>query len=669
MRAFIVRPFGQKEGIDFDQIDQLLIGPALHAIGANGSTTEELVHQGNIREDMFALLLRYDLVIADVSIHNANVFYELGVRHALRDRHTFLIRCKKDEVPFDLRTDRYLEYDAADPQAALPRLIEGLRQTVASDRADSPVFKLVAGVQAQDWTRFLDVPREFTEEVVRAAKQRRNGDLDLLAGEVTGLEWEFEGLRQIGRELYSLQFNASAKAVWERVAAIKEDDAEAWGLLAGIHERLGDPANSDRALERVLGLPALEPDKRAELFALRGRNHKRHWIEDWQGIEGLNERRKAALVSSCLTSACQDYEEAFKGNLNNGAAGLNALALLVVRTELAGVAELAGEWANLFDTDQQAKDQLRELQDRRKDLEVVVRCSLEAAKERVALGERDIDAEIGLAELHCLAGQAPARVARAYCQALTDEPTFDFASVRQELGIFDRLGLLGASPAAALAQLVEIERKLDGTTIRSGRPPYARVLLFTGHMIDEPGRSRPRFPADAEQTVREWMRGAVEKEVKAANGPVLAIAGGACGGDILFHEVCAEFKPMVYARLYLSMPPEVHVPDLVAAGGGSWVDRFYRLCPGDAKQSVRILGESKEMPRWLRDRPHYGPWQRSNAWMLCNALLHGAPKVKLIALWDGEPDGGQDGTADMVELARTRGIEVIRLDTSRLRAV
>ena len=62
-----------------------------------------------------------DLVIADISIHNANVFYELGIRHALRDKRTFLIKSKEDkakesesketEVPFDLKTDRYLAYD------------------------------------------------------------------------------------------------------------------------------------------------------------------------------------------------------------------------------------------------------------------------------------------------------------------------------------------------------------------------------------------------------------------------------------------------------------------------------------------------------------------------------------------------------------------------------
>src|SRR6186997_2505853 len=108
-RAFIIRPFGTKAGVDFDAIEEKLIQPALAQIGVAGSTTTEIVEQGNIREDMFRLLVCADLVIADISIHNANVFYELGIRHGVRPNATFLLRAKSDrKYPFDLQTDRYL---------------------------------------------------------------------------------------------------------------------------------------------------------------------------------------------------------------------------------------------------------------------------------------------------------------------------------------------------------------------------------------------------------------------------------------------------------------------------------------------------------------------------------------------------------------------------------
>src|SRR5579863_2065821 len=128
MQAFVVRPFGIKNGIDFDNVHAKLIDPALKGAEINGGTTGSIMEAGNIRADMFQLLLLADLVIADISIHNANVFYELGIRHALRPRQTYMIRGAvtkpkeqqgpEDQVPFDIATDRYLQYDSNNPEAA-----------------------------------------------------------------------------------------------------------------------------------------------------------------------------------------------------------------------------------------------------------------------------------------------------------------------------------------------------------------------------------------------------------------------------------------------------------------------------------------------------------------------------------------------------------------------
>jgi hypothetical protein len=73
-RAFIVRPFGTKEGINFEDVQKNLIVPALAACDIQGSTTVPFLQAGNIRTDMFQQLLVADIVIADISIHNANVF-------------------------------------------------------------------------------------------------------------------------------------------------------------------------------------------------------------------------------------------------------------------------------------------------------------------------------------------------------------------------------------------------------------------------------------------------------------------------------------------------------------------------------------------------------------------------------------------------------------------
>jgi len=116
-RAFIIRPFGTKDGINFDDVQKNLIAPALATCDIQGGTTEPFLQAGNIRADMFQQLLVADIVIADVSIHNANVFYELGIRHALQPNRTFLLRRKARKLQVSV------------PRKTKSRLISGLTAT------------------------------------------------------------------------------------------------------------------------------------------------------------------------------------------------------------------------------------------------------------------------------------------------------------------------------------------------------------------------------------------------------------------------------------------------------------------------------------------------------------------------------------------------------------
>ncbi|MGH8590439.1 MAG: tetratricopeptide repeat-containing protein, partial [Gammaproteobacteria bacterium] len=217
LRAFIVRPFGTKKDrnrneVNFDAVQEQLIVPALECVGVDGRTTLDILRAGNIRVDMFQRLLTADLVVADLSIDNANVFYELGIRHALREKRTFMLRCEGDKYPFDLQTDRYFIYQRENPAASLEQLVAALRQTLNSEEQDSPVFKLLPSLQAQDRSRFLAVPMDFREEVEQASASRQAGDLELLGVEARGLEWESEGLRVVGRAQFRLKAFKGARA-------------------------------------------------------------------------------------------------------------------------------------------------------------------------------------------------------------------------------------------------------------------------------------------------------------------------------------------------------------------------------------------------------------------------------------------------------------------------
>jgi hypothetical protein len=659
MRAFIIRPFGVKQGIDFDRVVRELIDPVLTRLGVTGRDTLEVLRQGNIRIEMFQRLLTADLIVADVSIHNANVFYELGIRHALRDKRTFLLSSALDAYPFDLQTDRYFKYDKDDPGASAGVLLDALRQTLAAEDQDSPVFQSLPDLQAQDRSRFLAVPPDFRTEVELAAANRQPGDLGLLATEAEGFEWESEGQRIAGRAQFNLKAYQAARITWEKVRRLDPLDREANTLLGTIYQRLGDLAQSDVALKRILDRKELEPGTRAEVHSLLGRNAKARWRSEWSAGQDdpLQARREKALRSPFLEESYAAYARGFGDDLNHFYSGLNALAMLTVVLELART--LPEVWNERFERETEAASDLAARQAQREKLAGAVELSLAAAQARLRREEKsDYWVDISAADLGFLASKRPSRVADGYRRALAGVPDFAIGAVCDQLRMYERLDLLTANVQAALAAIEQAsggeERPAPGVTTR-------RALLFTGHMVDAPGREKPRFPAGKEDLAREAIRQAIAGEQRRPGGVAFGIAGGASGGDILFHELCAELG--IPSRVLLALPKSQFIQESVAPARGDWVERFDRLTES---LPVRVLADSKQLPPWLAEKRDYGIWQRSNLWMLHNALVEGGENVSLIALWNGEQGDGPGGTGDLVMRAREAGARVIVLDSNSL---
>ncbi len=81
--AFVAMPFGVKKDsqgteIDFNRVYEELIKPALEEAGLDVFRADEEERAGDIRTDMFQELLIADLVVADLTLDNPNVWYELG---------------------------------------------------------------------------------------------------------------------------------------------------------------------------------------------------------------------------------------------------------------------------------------------------------------------------------------------------------------------------------------------------------------------------------------------------------------------------------------------------------------------------------------------------------------------------------------------------------------
>ena len=655
MRAFVARPFGTKGDIDFERVQRELIDPALARLAVEGGTTAHLLEAGNIRVDMFQELIAAELAIVDVSLHNANVFYELGIRHALRDRFTYLIRARGDAYPFDLQTDRYLEYDPARPGAALETLVEGLRLTLSGDRKDSPVRLLLPALDAVDPSRLVAAPPDFAEDVQRARAGASAGDLELLAEEVRGLAWERDGLRLVGGAQIALGFHDGARLTWEAVRQLDPTDAAASMLLGTIYQRLGDLVESDLALRRVADSPKVEGHDLAEVLALLARNAKERWRQEWSALPAA-ERRAGALGSPRLLEAAEGYRRAFQADLNHYYAGVNALGLYVVLEGLGSA--LPDAWGEVYDAGDPPLP-LEAVRRRREQLAHAVRSSIEAARARAERrGREDPWVEASSAALRCLTESNRGAVVAAFRRTLQDAAAFDVDAAARPLEIYCDLGILPEVAPAAL----EAVRAL-------ARPPApspgkgSRVLVFTGHRIDAPGRPTPRVPAEKEEVARARLREVIAAE--RAAGAAEGLAGGASGGDVLFHEVCAELG--IPTRLFLALPPDLYVPESVAPAGPAWVARFFALA---ARLGTQVLSRGRDLPRWLAGRKGYDVWQRSNRWVLHHALAAGPQRVTLVALWDGAPAGdGPGGTAGMVREAQARGARTEIVDTRRLFAI
>jgi len=652
MHAFIVRPFGTKNGIDFDRVEKELIRPALEKLKLSGGTTGEFIQQGNIRTDMFEQLLIADLVVADISIHNANAFYELGIRHAIRENRTFLIKSKGDDVPFDLKTDRYMSYDAGNPAASLPALIEALRATLDTQDQDSPVFQLLPGLKPADPTKFIVVPLDFREDVQRAESSKNLGHLQMLSAEVDGFAWTTMGLRLIGKAQFKLKDWSGAKATWEAVRKYDDRDVEANTLLGTIYQRLGDLVRSDQALKRALQNSDMSSWDRAEIRALMARNAKTLWEKDWKKLEGIADVQKAALSSPYLEKSFDLYRKGYVEDRNHFYSGLNALAMSTIITELA--AAQPEIWEDDFESEDEADLKLRKLKELRADLVAGVKLSIESKRKALARGDQtDIWAEISAADLILLTATKPNRVGRAYTKALAGAQDFERGSARKQLLLYQPLGILKENTQAALDNISVVEQKEEEIV--------PRVILFTGHRIDAEGRENPRFPSEREDQARAMILEAVSEEKEKTKGRLLAISGGASGGDILFHEVCAEMD--IPSQMYLVLPKNEYIKKSVADGGPGWVERFKRLFE---QKQPEILSDSGELPRWLRAKKDYSIWQRSNLWMLHSALAKSQDNLTLIALWNGEVGDGPGGTEDMVKRAQDRGATFIHLDARKL---
>lgn len=122
--CFVIAPVGDDETEErkhSDMVLEALIRRALEGEDFEIIRADKIGDPGMISGQVIEHLLNAGLVIADLSFHNPNVFYELAIRHMVGLPTVHIIR-KQDQIPFDLKDFRTIHVDTGDKYELVAKL-------------------------------------------------------------------------------------------------------------------------------------------------------------------------------------------------------------------------------------------------------------------------------------------------------------------------------------------------------------------------------------------------------------------------------------------------------------------------------------------------------------------------------------------------------------------
>lgn len=335
--CFVLMPFGRRGGtggitIDFDAIYEQIIRPAVVAAGLDPIRADEERNGGIIHKPMFERLLLCEYAVADLTSANANVFYELGVRHAARPRSTITLFAEDGgQLPFDVRMLRALPYRlapngepanvAADVAALTARLQDARRPDY-----DSPLYQLLQDYPntAHEKTDVFRDRVQYSAGIKRRLEQARRQE-----------QGARDAIRAIEAELEPLE-DAEAGALVDVLLSYRA--VKAWGDMVSLVDRMPIHLRESVLVQEQLGF-ALNRDGRGEdaervledLIARRGASSEtcgilgRVYKDRW---ENALEQGSTALASGLLRKAADAYRRGFETDWRDAYPGINAVTLM-----------------------------------------------------------------------------------------------------------------------------------------------------------------------------------------------------------------------------------------------------------------------------------------------------------------------------------------------------
>ncbi len=650
--AFVAMPFGMKKDsqgdeIDFNCVYSELIKPALEAAGLEVFRADKDIRAGDIRTDMFQELLISDLVVADLTIDNPNVWYELGVRHALRARGVVLVCGGRVSTAFDLYTDRKLRYsiqdgkpDSATVEQDKVNLTEMVKSTMESwnGRKISPVYNLLANLQEPDWKslRVGDV-REFWEQyeawekrIELARKFGYIGDVLILADEAPSAAFRTEAWIAAGEALRKAGHFTFGLEQIERGLSLEPQNLKGLQAKGICLQRLAmerKPGYSlDHARSHYHGvLKTFSNDP--ETWALLGRVDKDAWVASWHHLGNTPKqmREEAAYEDALLRAAIESYSKAYRCKPSHYYSGINALTLMHLYRDLTNDERYNKEMTTMAGA---------------------VRFAAECEPNE----EQRFWALTTIGELEVLVG-SPGTTIAAYKEAIAKSGN-DWSSLKSSLAQLELFKDVGFHLDNVEAGLAVFGRALQKLEKPEDKWEPRLVFLFSGHMIDAPTRTNPRFPSSKEQVAAQRIASSLEK--LGAGPEDLALTLGGCGGDLLFTEACLQRGVKVQWLQPFNEP--TFIQESVVCYDETWRARYL-------KARDALMSDIRSAHDCLGRTPEGGnPFERCNRWLLYTAMSYGVRKVQFVCLWDGGGGDGPGGTAHMYLEVRRRTGQVTWID-------
>jgi tetratricopeptide (TPR) repeat protein len=307
LRVFVAMPVETmgKDAIwdDVKEIRQKLLSPAVAEIGVRLDRAVKLFiedakkRSGDILSSMFAEATDADVYIADLTGFSANVFLELGVRWAVKDRVTILITQDKRNLKFNVAFNRAIEYGPTPTklETAISDIAEYAISGLADENdCDSPVRR---------GSRLLTVPRlelESLKSELARLKSQQGEDLLQLAQATDDQGQKIELLRRaasinpanfnahllLGRLLREVGEYAESEQELQAAVRIVPKSAEAWRELGTTQSKAQRLREASYSLSMSLDLDHDQAETWRVLGGLRRRLSRAPdgSIEDWQGL-------------------------------------------------------------------------------------------------------------------------------------------------------------------------------------------------------------------------------------------------------------------------------------------------------------------------------------------------------------------------------------------------